>query len=63
MRWHQFSISTLLVLTLAVAVVLGMARLVPVPDLRAIDPVIWGGVAMVSAIGLVTAAGVWWFNS
>ena len=59
----QFSLMALMVAVSLACVLLATFRTVPAPDFTAIDPIIWGGLAMLAGIGLVTSAGVWWFNT
>jgi len=59
----QFSLAALMAAVTLVCVGLGMARVVPVPDFRDIDPLVWWGFAMVGFVGLSSAATIKWLNS
>jgi hypothetical protein len=63
MKSYQFSLGALMAVVTLVCVGLGMARVIPVPNLSDIDPLIWWGFAMVGFVGLSSAAGVRWLNS
>lgn len=63
LRNCQFSLGSLLVVMTAVGVVMGMGRLVPMPDLAAVDPLVWWGLGMVGSVAAGTIYGIQWLNS
>lgn len=63
MQRCQFSLLSLVSVVTLCGLACGIARLVPLPDLGAVDSTVWGGLAMVAGVAAASVFGIRWLNS